>query len=74
MPVSGLEEVQRFIEQHELEELRDGGAAMMAYNLIQFTEGFVTVNKALETALLKYCELDTMAMVMIWEGWREMVE
>lgn len=68
------EEVMRFIEQHELEELRDGGAAMMAYNLIQFTEGFVTVNEALKSALLKYCELDTMAMVMIWEGWREWVE
>jgi hypothetical protein len=24
-------------------------------------------------ALLRYCELDTMAMVMLYEGWREMV-
>jgi len=24
-------------------------------------------------ALLRYCELDTMAMVMLYEGWRDMV-
>jgi len=51
-----------------LEEL-NCGAAMTAYNLIQFTEGFVTVNESLKSELLKYCELDTMAMVVIWEYW-----
>jgi hypothetical protein len=25
-------------------------------------------------ALLRYCELDTLAMVMIVEGWREMIQ
>ena len=25
-------------------------------------------------ALLRYCELDTLAMVMIYEGWREMIK
>jgi hypothetical protein len=25
----------------------------------------------LRSALLKYCELDTLAMVMIFEAWRE---
>jgi hypothetical protein len=25
----------------------------------------------IEAALLKYCELDTFAMVMIYEAWRE---
>jgi len=24
-------------------------------------------------ALLKYCELDTMAMVMIYEGWKDLL-
>ncbi len=28
----------------------------------------------LSQALLNYCELDTMAMVMIYEGWREMLK
>ena len=55
-----------------MEEL-NGGAAMTAYNLIQFTEGFVTVNESLKSALLKYCELDTLAMVMIWEYWNNII-
>ena len=25
-------------------------------------------------ALLKYCELDTMAMVMIYEGWKDLLQ
>ena len=32
-----------------------------------------TEQKELSNALLKYCELDTFAMVMIYEAWREMV-
>ena len=31
-------------------------------------------NKALEKALLRYCELDTMSMVFIWEFFREMTK
>jgi hypothetical protein len=27
----------------------------------------------LQTGLLRYCELDTLAMVMLWEGFRELV-
>ena len=29
--------------------------------------------EALSSALLKYCELDTLAMVIIYEDWREIV-
>ena len=43
----------------------DGGAALTAYSELQFVEGIQS--KALATALLHYCELDTMAMVFIWE-------
>ena len=62
-------EVNNFIEQNDMEELADGGAAMMAYNMLQMTEGFLTVTDALGAALYKYCELDTLAMVMILEYW-----
>jgi hypothetical protein len=31
------------------------------------------IRKEIETALLRYCELDTLAMVMIYEGWVEAV-
>jgi len=50
-------------------ELRDGGAAMMAYCRLQFSDLSQEQRTFIENALLRYCELDTMAMVMIWEAW-----
>lgn len=49
--------------------LADGGAAMTAYAQMQFTQMSDEERQAIEKSLLKYCELDTLAMVMIWEGW-----
>ena len=43
----------------------NGGAALTAYSKLMFCDG--KMDKALRTALLRYCELDTMAMVFIWE-------
>ena len=43
----------------------NGGAALTAYNKLMFCDDVMT--DALRTALLRYCELDTMAMVFIWE-------
>ena len=54
-------------------ELKDGGAAMTAYARMQFEEMSDYEHNELKNSLLKYCELDTMAMVMIYEAWREMV-
>ena len=53
------------IEIEESESVANGGAALMAYAKMQFSEGEVLT--ALEQALLTYCELDTLAMVFIWE-------
>jgi hypothetical protein len=53
------------IEIEESESIANGGAALSAYAKMQFTDGEVL--KALEQALLTYCELDTLAMVFIWE-------
>jgi hypothetical protein len=55
----------------EDEHLADGGAAMMAWARMQFTEMSSVERDALRDALLKYCKLDTLAMVMIWEWWGE---
>jgi len=52
------------------EELNDGGAAMMAYAKMQFTEMDQEARTRYREALLRYCELDTLAMVMIYEGWK----
>ncbi len=51
------------------DELADGGAAMTAYAKMQFSEMNDTERELVIQALLKYCELDTLAMVMIWEYW-----
>ena len=55
------------------DELREGGAAMIAYARMQFSEMQSSERKELREGLLRYCELDTFAMVMIYEAWREMV-
>ena len=57
----------------EEDELREGGAAMTAYARMQFSEMSDYEREEICKALLKYCELDTMGMVMIYEAWREMV-
>jgi hypothetical protein len=50
-------------------EVKDGGAALVAYAKMQFTDMTDTEREALRNALLQYCELDTLAMVMIYEHW-----
>lgn len=57
----------------EKDFLKDGGAAMIAYAKLQFTEMSDFERREIEKALLKYCELDTLAMVMLVEGWRDLV-
>jgi hypothetical protein len=46
-------------------KIANGGAALTAYSELQFSD-YVKAD-ALAKALLRYCELDTMAMVFIWE-------
>ena len=55
-----------------LDELNNGGAAMTAYAYLQFSDVPDAEKVRIRKALLRYCELDTMAMVMIWEYWRDM--
>ena len=57
----------------EENELSDGGAALIAYGRMQFTEMIDEEKQKLEKALLRYCELDTLAMVMIYEAWKDML-
>ena len=56
------------------DKLADGGAAMTAYAKMQFTNISEEEHKAIAEGLLKYCELDTLAMVMIWEHFVELTE
>jgi hypothetical protein len=49
--------------------IADGGAAMTAYARMQFTQMSEMERERVTKSLLKYCELDTFAMVMIYEYW-----
>jgi len=47
--------------------INDGGAAMTAYAYLQFSDVEPELRQMIKESLLKYCELDTMAMVIIFE-------
>jgi len=57
------------------EEVREGTAAMRAYERIQFDAALRdgTAREAWGSLLREYCKLDTAAMVLIWEHWRRAV-
>ena len=46
---------------------------MAAYARMQFEEISEYERQEIKSALLKYCELDTMAMVMLYEGWKNLI-
>ena len=56
-----------------IDEINDGGAAMAAYGKLQYQEMPDEERAALNGGLLRYCELDTLAMVMIYEAWRAVI-
>ncbi|HEX4046082.1 MAG TPA: DUF2779 domain-containing protein [Gammaproteobacteria bacterium] len=53
------------------DKIKGGGTASIAYSRLQFCEMSEVERRELIIALLKYCELDTLAMVMIVEFWRD---
>jgi len=53
--------------------IREGGAAMTAYARMQFTSMTDQERSAIIKGLLKYCELDTFAMVLLWEYWNNVI-
>ena len=59
-----------FGDEEREEYVANGGAALAAYAKLQFSD--TLMSKALEKALLCYCELDTLAMVFIWEYFNDM--
>ena len=51
--------------------IAEGGAAAAAYSRLQFESLDSASREQIKSALLRYCELDTLAMVMIVEAWKE---
>jgi hypothetical protein len=52
--------------------IAQGGLAMTAYNYTQFSSLSAQERMSIEGALLRYCELDTLAMVMLVQGLMEL--
>ncbi len=51
-------------------DVKEGAGAMMAYAQMQLTQTPAAQMETLAKKLLMYCELDTLAMVMLWEAWQ----
>lgn len=51
----------------------DGGAALTAYGKLQYQDMSEKERETLSQGLLKCCELDTLAMIMIYEHLSEIV-
>ena len=66
MSEEDMEQMEQLSTDEKDFEVANGGAALTAYNKLMFCDG-ETMNEALREALLRYCELDTMSMVFIWE-------
>ena len=58
----------------ELDDINNGGAALTAYGKIQYTDMSHDERLKIKDALLRYCELDTLAMVIIFEHLKELTE
>jgi len=52
-------------------QINNGGAALWAYGLLQFCREEPARRDAIVQALYRYCELDTLAMVFVWEYFNE---
>ena len=50
--------------------IAEGGAAATAYARLQFEQMDTLMRDRIKSALLRYCELDTLAMAMIVEAWQ----
>lgn len=51
----------------DIENIADGGAALTVYAKLQYVNMTTKERNEITQGLLKYCELDTLAMVMIYE-------
>ena len=58
----------------EIDDINNGGAALTAYGKLQYTDMTDQERLNIKDALLRYCELDTLAMVMIFEHLKEIIE
>ncbi len=65
------EQIENFLMRSDIHE---GGAAMTAYARMQFASITDTEKNSIVKGLLRYCELDTFAMVLLWEYWNYIIK
>jgi hypothetical protein len=58
----------------DIESIADGGMALTAYGKLQYVDMTDRERAELVSGLKKYCELDTLAMVMLYEHFLEIVQ
>jgi len=61
-------------EEGNLSVIAAGGGALTAYARLQFEDLDTEARGRIKAALLRYCELDTLAMVMVLQGWQDALE
>lgn len=64
------DQIEQFLMRSNIQE---GGAAMTAYAKMQFARISEIERDRIIKGLLKYCELDTLAMVIVWEYWHDLI-
>ena len=70
----GWEEEDREELVADIASIADGGMALTAYGKLQYVDMTDRERAELVSGLKKYCELDTLAMVMLYEHFREIVQ
>jgi len=76
-PLEIYEEAERLAEASEGDiYVNEGTGAMRAYEdlMIGLNKGNEDTKQKYKEALLRYCKLDTLAMVIIWEYWRNYLQ
>ena len=63
----GWDQLEKMETLSDIEDIADGGAALTAYAKLQFQDMSDKERSQITKGLLKYCELDTLAMVMFYE-------
>jgi hypothetical protein len=53
--------------------IAEGGAAASAYGRLQYEDLSHDARERIKTSLYRYCELDTLAMVMVVEAWKAFI-
>lgn len=75
-PYKLLEELIIDETKNQIVNVKNGGDAMAAYRDMMYglSKENPAAKEAYNAALKKYCKLDTLAMLIIWEHWKDLLE